>query len=418
MTFPLRPDHPASSPPPASGTGSASGSGSGRSPLSIGSAALLMVGIGTAALIGLPGMSGEDAPEGVLEGTVADAEGDPVDGAPVALFDGRSNTLLEITHTDRQGRFGFHQDPGDHHIFAQAPEGSGLVGAWSQDREAGQRSLSLTLPEAVPFEAHVVDAAGQPISGAELRVYAHGITDSALGVLARARTDASGRARLSAPPQAHVAAFRPDLRHKARWSFDHTFTRPHERLEFTLHPGRPVRGCVVDDEGRPLAGVLVTSWDMSGPDAQWNGYQLTGDEGTFLFFSSEEQTLLRAVDRKQGRLPAERQVHGASDVVLALQRGNKRLIRCRDEAGLPRPARVWTWSDRASAWSWGARTDPIGQIEAALDDAHAVVVEPLESSFADLHAFDRILQHGTLEALLMTEQPALPPPSTETHADD
>ena len=372
--------------------------GRGRKRLGLGSGALLMLGIGTAALVGLPGMGPEAAPEGVIGGVVTDSSGDPVEGAPVALFDGHSNALLEITHSDREGRFGFQQDPGPHHLHAMAPLDSGLIGAWSQDRAAGQRQAQLTLPDAHVFKARVLDEAGQPITGAEVRVYARSKDDSGLGVLARGRTDADGQALLHAPAQAHVAAFSSDLRHRADWHFEQGFPTKDSTLSFTLHTAHPVRGTVVDEEGRPLRGILVNSWDNSEHDPQWNGYQLTGPEGTFLFFGAGEGTLLRATDRLQEHLPAERTVHGTGDVVLVLAAGERVPIRCRTAAGRSQTARIWSWSTSAQAWSWGTETNGAGRLEANLDPAGALVIEPLEASLTQaIQVFGQSLASDAIE---------------------
>ncbi|MFT5290418.1 MAG: hypothetical protein ACI82F_002493 [Planctomycetota bacterium] len=369
-----------------------------RRTLSLRSSALLMLGLGTAALIGLPAMTGARAPEGLLQGVLSDPEGDKVEGAPVALFDGQTNAILEITHTDSDGRFGFQQDPGSHHVHAMAPAGSKWTGAWSLDREAGQRQIDLQLANATLFEAKVHDEAGQPITGAEVRVYAPSAGSKGLGVLVQARTDSNGSAHLMAPEGSHIAAFSSDLRHRAHWYFNQSPEGRNPSFDFTLKVGRPVRGTVVDEDGRPLSGVVISSWEAGADTPQWNGYQVTGKGGTFLFYGGGKGTLLRATDRKQQHLPAERTLEGAGDAVLVLTSGQSQTIRCRTRSGLPQESILWAWSDQAAAWSWGTTTDSTGLLEASLDDSHGLVIETLGSGIQSrIQTFGRSFTPGLLQ---------------------
>ncbi len=149
------------------------------------------------------------------------------------------------------------------------------------------------LEAAWSFGGIVVDPAGKPIAGVEVRPSIEfrkppGDTRQ-FGVGARARTDASGKWRFDSVPvsmaDVHVEidhpSFQPVRRRLARAQFGIAPGRePSGRI--VLERGLTIAGKVTDDAGQPVAGALVRTkfWNdvreaRTGPDGS---YQLAGCE--------------------------------------------------------------------------------------------------------------------------------------------
>lgn len=366
-----------------------------RATLTPGKALLLMLGVGTTALMGLPGVVASPPPTGSLSGSVVDEHGAGVAGCRVALFQGDALALMEWTSSDARGRFAFQECPEAFHVFAAPSPESGLVGTWSLARESARAGeLELVVRRGTTIDVLVRDEAGRPLAGAEVRAYdPRGKTV----VVARVTTDDAGRAQLLAPRETHVGVLGTALGHLSAWAFDLELGSAVEQLEFTLPAARRACGEVRDEAGEPLTDVLVSSWDEREDGWHWNGYALSGGDGAFCLPASRGTTWLRAVDRGQEWLPAQLaldRADAAGTVALVLQRGLPLEVRCgrAEEASSPagstgseasspdgRAWRVWVWGGPESGWGWGARTREGGRVVTSVAERHGIVVEPLSS---------------------------------------
>ena len=347
--------------------------------LTPGKAALLMVGLGTAALMGVPGVGTRTPPAGALTGAVVDAHGAPVEDCAVALFDGRDDALVEITHSDAEGRFGFQQHPARYHVFARPRPASGQVGTWVVDRVGGlHERIELQLPEPHALTVRVLDELGLPLPHAEVR-----LCDADRGgrVVTRVRTNADGHAELFAPENAHIGVFGADDACVPGWRFDVHVPSGGRYYEFLILRGRRYRGRAVDADGAPLSGIVASSWTERDQAWQWNGYGVSGEDGSFTLVAAGDRTAVLLRDPALGRLPARVDVGPErtelGDVVL--RDGAPLAVRCRTRAGGPWPARVWLWSERERVWSWGGRTDAEGLRAAPAAARYGVLAEPLRA---------------------------------------
>lgn len=348
-------------------------------------ASLLMLGIGTASVIGLPGMSGYRPPEGALVGLVTLAEGEGVADAPVGLFDADSLALLEVTHTDGHGRFALQQAPERFHLCVRPDPASGLLPSWALDMERGPLfSIDLIVQPGIPVRVAVTDDEGRPIADADVRGYAP--TRRSCTVVARARTDAAGGATLLLSKAAHVGVFGPSPELLSSWSFFHEPERG-EELSFELARGRRLHGRVRTEDGNGVEGAVVSAWDLR-QSWQWNGYRLSEPDGAFALHAGAGTTEVRALDPSQQLLPT-RVVAGPTPTLdLVLERGAPLAIVCRTADGQALPARVWLWSASGGTWSWGSRTDDQGELHVVSSpEGFEAVARPLRRGSSDASAW-------------------------------
>lgn len=357
-------------------------------------ASLLMLGIGTASLVGLPGMSGYDPPSGALVGLVTDLEGEVVPDAPVGLFDAATLALVEVTHTDVHGRFALQQAPERFHLCVRPVDASGLLATWSLDLERGPLfSIDVVVQPGVPVDVLVTDAEGEPLRDADVRGYA--IAGRGSTVVARQRTDAHGRASLLLPAHAHVGAFGPTPELLPAWTFFHE-SAGEEELELRLPRGRRLQGRVVDPDEGGLGGVVVSAWDRRD-DWQWDGYRLSEPDGAFVLHAGAGTTEVRASDPSLERLPTRAVAGPTPTLELVMERGRPLEVACETEAGDPLPARIWLWSRAGGTWGWGARTDDQGRLIAPSgDDGVEAVARPLLSLPGPPSSWETRRGEGTL----------------------
>jgi len=350
-----------------------------RRALTPGTAVLLMLGIGTVAVVGLPGVATPLEPAGSLGGVVVDEHGAPVEGCRVALFQADELELVEWTSTDSRGRFAFQESPAAFHAFAAPDEESGLAGAWCLARASALAGrIELTLPSASPLTVTATDEQGHPVEDAEVRVYDH---RDAPVVLARVPTDAQGHAHVLAPRDAWIAVLGGSSGRLSTWSF----TRDAEADELTvvLPVARTLTGRVVDGDRAPLEGVVVSAWDRRADGWHRDGYRLSNADGSFaLEVATDHATLLRAADPSGAHLPALRELAAAepAEVELALDAGDPLEVHAdpRPTASpLPDDARVWIWDGPDHGWSWGAFPAPDGHLTARADTACQAALAPL-----------------------------------------
>lgn len=156
------------------------------------------------------------------------------------------------------------------------------------DRAGFSRSLTieearagagvLVMKTGVPVAGRVVDPAGRPVVGAAVAL---GYSNSD-GDCDRARTDADGRFRF-----AHVDAGERSHLNLGVEAAGHApavkalrITADLPSQEFQLEPAKPLRGRVVDSEGKPVSGAVV-KLDSFGGTRHWTWKGETDGEGRF-----------------------------------------------------------------------------------------------------------------------------------------
>ncbi len=341
-----------------------------------GKAGLFLLGVGTLALAGVPGYGTYLAPEGSIAGIVRTVDGETLEDVEVALFDGGRLSLVEIAYTDDHGRFAFSWAPSEFELLATSPRDD-LAPAWA-DRDAlalhaGEVDLEFTLalPAARPETVSVVDAHGNPIEGAEVRVLSGG-PDPA--VLERVLTDTNGSARVRrplGPEDALLAVLAPNAgaEHWLAWSS--TIVLP----KAPRHVGR-----VVDEDGQPIADLTVSAWsDDAAADGRTEGFQgwtPTDEDGRFVLACASTATL-RITDPAGRFAPASHELDPADDgpLELGLTRGRRlevSVVRSvESDAPLRADVRVLT----GEVWSHRVRTDAEGRARFRVPlDAHPSVI--------------------------------------------
>ncbi len=224
-------------------------------------------------------------PRTVVGAVVEAVSGDAVPDALV--FAGSSS--YETTQTDNRGRFSLRLPP-DARRVQSAKLGHRAVA----ERLGEQQELILVLEAAGRLYGRVVDPAGEPIAGAEVRSLG-AATFGSYGRDNRGvdRTDADGRFELTPLSagqlmmlEARREGFAPtELEAKA--SIDPSA----EPLEIVLEPGRAAVGLVTDAADQPLVGATV-SIVPAPPSGQF-------DQGFFLRMMGREAT--EAITDADGR---------------------------------------------------------------------------------------------------------------------
>jgi hypothetical protein len=149
----------------------------------------------------------------------------------------------------------------------------------------------IILERASEREFRVRDSADRPIAGAELSVYCVG--DFAPARITRA-TNESGVTVLPIAPQSRVVI------RAAGYVSEDIWVKPLKHPQvITLHEARRLGGVVVNGDGLPLQGVLVT---LSGPAPQWEDCQQTRADGHFEFDGAESQGYLTSGWRLSARM--------------------------------------------------------------------------------------------------------------------
>jgi protocatechuate 3,4-dioxygenase beta subunit len=186
---------------------------------------------------------------------VAEVGGRPVPGALVW----RDQDLGSMLRAGADGTFRFPHLAAKSPVFAAAPGTFTAV-----EQAAGGRVPTLTLPPRLAVKGVVVDEAGQPVAGADLK--ATPVASPSMRNLAVmlsggfARSAASGRFQLSR--LAAGTAYDLRVRHQgfapARLAVPaRAAGGPAQDLRVVLHPGRTAFGLVIDSGRRPVAGAQV-----------------------------------------------------------------------------------------------------------------------------------------------------------------
>lgn len=210
-----------------------------------------------------------------VNGVVVDSAGKPVGGADVVLYyarviTGNGNRLVEKTTSAADGKFAFMQDltwndagtvaglPPRYAVIARKPEtGLGYVNLQKTD---STENVKLTIESRNVVTPTVVDAAGKPVAGATVWVYAavpqNAGNAESLGRILFVNTDLGfggvsndeGQAEVLVPPgmQLYLAAQKEG------------FARSFGDKQIVLVPGATVKGTVTGPDGRPLANTQVS----------------------------------------------------------------------------------------------------------------------------------------------------------------
>ncbi|MFQ5748328.1 MAG: carboxypeptidase regulatory-like domain-containing protein [Planctomycetota bacterium] len=202
-----------------------------------------------------------------VSGTIEDLAGKPLASARVRLLpEAEDPTWVRWNRrrmrplpgweaaTDVRGTFLLKALPaGRFRLWAEHP---GFVPGFSAPFEGGEREevrgITVSLPPSLPLQGSVVGPRAEPLAGARIEALF-----SNLGLPIEALTGADGRFRLDLPEETGPLRLRvraPGFRTLLR-SVAPRGRRQPVRLE--LSPLPPVRGRVVDQQGRPIPGARV-----------------------------------------------------------------------------------------------------------------------------------------------------------------
>jgi len=361
-------------------------------------ASLLMIACATVSLMGVPGFGHYESPTGPLTGVVLGPSGRGLSNVEVALFDDARSSLVELTTTDRNGRFAFLQAPRRFDVFASRPNDPRWCGSWVLDRRLDTTSaLELHLSPGRALDLRVTDARGGPLARAEVRVLDTGAESA---VVARLATDEDGRCRVHVPRHADVMVLPPAGEPALALCLlaemgskdvpkERTVVLPDARLLSGV-----VRSASGDAPEEDRAGRCVVAWDPTG--STWLGWTVTNEEGRWRMAVPAEEVLLRIADPTGRTLAWEGLVRvddGSHELapVLAAERG----LRIGTPAE-PIAARVWLLDEGTGVWSWGRRTDREGRLATSVPDPFSVVAVP-SSGARPLEAWDRAARDGPLQ---------------------
>ncbi|RKH09102.1 hypothetical protein D7X74_30220 [Corallococcus sp. CA047B] len=197
----------------------------------------------------------------LLQGTVRDDAGRPIEGARISavrMMDEEGLSETQRTVTDASG----HYQLGPllavrTYVIARADRH--LMESTTIDLVDGDTEpLDFTLSRAVSVEGLLVDEEGQPLAHKELRLHQGPMTDSPAGArVAVARTDDAGRFTLDAEAagpgwlDVYDSDFLPGQL---------AVTIPSQEVRMVMHRGASVPVTVRNAAGAPLADVEVTLW--------------------------------------------------------------------------------------------------------------------------------------------------------------
>jgi hypothetical protein len=349
-------------------------------------AVLLLVSVLALGLAAVPALFPIAPRPGSLRGVVLDERGFGVPSAAVYLFDADAGRMVEEVRSGPKGDFASTLDRGRARIFVQPPAAAGLAADWARSPPDGGR-LAVVLRRGRALRIRVRASDGRPVSGGEVRVHDPGAD---YDVVALARTDDLGRARLIVPERVTVGVVPEDATLAPRWSLDLDVPAAGLDLDLELPRSTPFRGEVRGADG-PLAGILLTAWE-DGPGGEWNGFDRSDVEGRFELARTSPGTLLRAVDPRGVHLPLRITFAGPPPVplVLTLERGNPLVVRPSWD-GRSSEARIWSWSPSAATWSFGERTEE-GAARVPVESRFGIRADPFDPALAPIDAWDLPLQ--------------------------
>jgi RNA polymerase sigma factor (sigma-70 family) len=146
-----------------------------------------------------------------------------------------------------------------------------------EDLVAGRARI--VLPEGATVVGIVLDETGQPVGRASV---VEASQPGNLTVLSRNTTDANGQFVLRGRPERETI-FTVSAEGFADVSRAHFVKRGEDPLRIELRPAIPLRGRVVDETGRPLAGVTLKIVDYMNEGVGFQWETNTDDEGRFVW---------------------------------------------------------------------------------------------------------------------------------------
>ena len=300
------------------------------------------------------------ATAGAFEGRVVSATtGEGVEGAEL-IFSGRAGATS--TFTEARGRFRFvPQTEGTWQLAGVTARGYQPFGPdWGQSplhftAERGQRisDIVLALTPEVELRGTVVDAKGQPVGGAQVRVLTGQGGGSVLfPTQDRYTTDTRGEFVFRAPEAALVEASHPDhaparaMVSATVWMTRRVVLKLGRREGTAVRtPGQPLAGRVVDEAGQAVAGARVTlasaesAWPKQYLDEQ--GDETVTDAGGRFGFKELGPGAYDVEARRIGLAPGELRdvAPGRTDLVLKLLAGGRVVGTVREgSTGKPLPS--------------------------------------------------------------------------------
>jgi protocatechuate 3,4-dioxygenase beta subunit len=263
-----------------------------------------------------------------LAGSVT-LEGAPAGGAAVSLHG--EHKRQEIG-TEPDGTFAFDSlRPGQYELRAAA--GDRVAQETITVAKGNVRGVALALRAGVHIEGKVVDDAGAAI--AAVHITADEIAPSRRSHVAAARSSSDGRFRLG-PLEPGEFELSTELEGFVRADPAKVVAVASASTKLVLKRAQPIRGMVVDPEGKPVREVrvaAVTKRTPAGSDDQ-KGSARTGENGAFTLDvpGGEYDIVVRSEGFREARVPVRAP---AADVVVQLDRGTTIEGEVIDEDGAP-----------------------------------------------------------------------------------
>ncbi|MEM7308589.1 MAG: carboxypeptidase-like regulatory domain-containing protein, partial [Planctomycetota bacterium] len=345
-----------------------------------------------------------------IHGRVLDERGRAVEGATVWISaSGNGTQGAPLTTTDASGAFFVRSITDQYGLCARKAGYGPSVMLWCTGGEGAAVDMELLLADrAGAMRLRAVDAAGEPIEGAVMRLHGEDVpaarpeTDLPLQrpLPVTLRTDAEGRCEATCltPGRLELVVAAPVHAPLRRWI--DVPAGGFGEATVTLERGLTVAGTVRSAEGEPLQGVFVMVGDYGLDSLQ----RRTDADGAFrLEHVASGEVAILASSREQGRARAT--LSGEEGEVLVwdavLDRGRVLSARLVDERGEPlagwwiQVAESGDPSNRERPWGGSATTDADGRLRILRCPAGGLTVTAFErrlegrmgdATFVGLHA--------------------------------
>ena len=310
-------------------------------------------------------------PTGTVAGTVTDTAGQRIAGASVALeLDVRSAAPRRRARTTTDAAGGFRAEG-----LVEGPYAVAVNGEQSGKLATGTLDAEITIPEPPQvvrrtIEGMVIGPDGEPVALARVDVEGAAKSVEGTGLILQGRfcevvemgsRPGPGRVRIT---HAYDATGRP------LGTLEESVVIPEgetETIDVQLRRGEVVDGRVVDQDGQPVGGVVVSLDFVEGPFSEPGGalegywWTRTRDDGTFRFVGLERaDRLVHVRPEGDGVAPPGISVEqGATGLRLEIVRGVRISGIVLDESGERFPAAKVsaTWQGRSPGEIRGVATD-------------------------------------------------------------
>jgi beta-lactamase regulating signal transducer with metallopeptidase domain/protocatechuate 3,4-dioxygenase beta subunit len=227
---------------------------------------------------------------GALEGRVRDDKGQPVSGVGVNVYKKGSGSPLDYVETDAEGRYRVDYLPLDENLHLYLSKLDYLTQSADFRIESGKgRSAQVDFtvkkrPHGGSVQGLVTDKQGKPIAGAEI-INAGSSSDQER----KAKTNAQGKFLVDdvySDSIGHQIAVRARGFAPQRVAFKPGPAAKPAEVIVQLEPGHRIKGRVVNEAGKPIAGVLIYyAHGNHFPGRELGGSGTTDAEGRFEFDS-------------------------------------------------------------------------------------------------------------------------------------